>query len=346
MNPQAGRAVRALLLGAALVLATGTVAMAESPAPSQSSTNQQTPPAGATLTASPSVISATVEPGGEGTATLTLRAGQGLDITIDAQGLGQSVEDGGFSFVGQADDTSPYTARTYLSVDPATFRLDAGDTQEVNVTVKLPPDAKDGAHYALLRVNGQPSAGDGNVGIGVALGVSVLVTTPGATATLKGALEDVSVGELVPGQPVTVTATVANTGDAHYGAVPNQVYQSAVLRNADGAALASARQTQSGNSIIPTFGRAFELSLEPAQPLGPGTYTVDVEVGLEDGTVLDKETATLGTPQGSVLPATAGPTDDSSQLLQVVLLGAGLAALLIGVVLVGGRMLRRRPSAV
>jgi hypothetical protein len=344
MNPQAGRTIRALLLGAAIVLATGSVASAdESPAPSLAATTQQAPPDGATLNVSPSVVAATVAPGDEATATLTLRAGQGLDIAIEPQGLGQAAGDGGFAFVEPDEDASPYTARPYVTVDPASFRLEEGDSRTVTVTVKLPEEAQPGTKYALLRVAGVPAEGDGNVGIGVALGVSVLVTTPEATATLDGEITGLDAGEVVPGAPVTVTGLVANTGSAHYGAAPNRVYQSAILRNEAGQALASTRETLTGNSIIPTFGRSFELSLEPDQALVPGAYTVDVEVGLEDGTVLDKATVSLGSKAGAVQGATGSPTDSS--LLPAVLLGVGLALFLVGLAFVGQRVLRRRSSA-
>lgn len=328
-----------LVLALILVLGQAVAVSAASPTPAPS-TGQQRPPDGATLTAEPALVTAEVAPGGKGTVSLTLHAGVALDITIEPQGLGQSAEDGGFSFVPADKDTSPYSVRSALSVDPASFRMNAGDARQVKITIALPGDAKDGERFGLLKVNGQPLPGSGNVGIGVALGVAVLVTIPGATETRSGSIGDLAVGSVTAGQTIAVTGTVANTGNTHYGAPPSQVYQKATLKNQAGDTLATTSGTFTGNSIVPTFKRAFQLSLAPGAPLGPGKYTVDVEVGLKDGPVLDTKTVSLDGPGGAVL-GTTQPGTGSSQDLLLLLLAAGLGV--AGVVIVF--LILRRPAA-
>lgn len=316
MFTPARRAVLVVLVGAFLLLGQTGAAIAASP------------PAGATLTAAPSVITAAVQPGDQGTTTLTLSAGQDLDILVDPQGLGQAPEDGSFVFLPADEDQSQYTARPFITVDPSSFRLEAGDSRDVTVTVSVPAGAGDGDRYALLKINGQPLPGSGNVGIGVALGVSVLVTLPDTSQTRTGSIKDLIVGSAIPGQPVSLTGLIQNTGNSHYGAVPNAVYQTATLRSQSGEQLATATETLSGNSIIPTLGRRFDLALAPGQALAAGRYQVDVEVGLEDGTVLDQATANLEVPGGAVLPVTGGPSEDQLAILPS-LLGAAMGVLLL-----------------
>jgi hypothetical protein len=342
MIAPAGRFVRALLLGAAIAIGpAGTVLAEESPPPTQPSPVEQVPPAGATLSAQPSVVSATIDPGSQGRATVTLRAARAMDITIEPQGLGQSADDGSFTFLGAEEDTSPYTARPYIEVAPSSFRMEAGDAREIALTISLPEGPADGERYALLKVTGIPAAGDGNVGIGVALGVSVLVNVPGSPTSIAGSITDLTVPEIIPGEPVSVAGLVENTGNMHYGAPPNGVYQVATLRNAKGEALATSRETLGGNSIVPTFGRRFALTIDPGQQLTPGEYSVDVEVGLEDGTVLDAATATV-TAAGAnpVPPATAGPADDLLPFIAAGLLGAAVALIVLLVVLLPRRLRR------
>jgi hypothetical protein len=342
MNSPTRRAARGILLASSLAL---VMAGAVSAAPSQAASSQPTAPSGATLTAQPSVITTTIKPGGKDTSTLTLRAGQDLDIAIEPQGLGQSPADGGFVFVAAAADTSPYSARSFITVTPAAFQMKAGETKTVSVAVTLPSGKAEGERYAIVKVNGHPAGSAGNVGIGVALGVSVLVNMPNATTTLSGKIGDLAANGLIGGSPLTVTGTIDNTGDAHFGAAPSMLYQAATLRDASGAALATTRKTMSGNSIVPTYGRAFSLTLDPGYTVPPGKYTVDVEVGLQDGPVLDRATTEVGTPSGAVAGVTGTPSAGDTQSAPVLLLGAGLAVLLIGVLVVGRRMRRRRPAA-
>lgn len=334
MNTPAGRLVRALLLGALLVVGQGGAAVAQ--------TSKETPSGLETLTAEPSLIIATVEPGETRTAELTLRAGAGLDIKIEPQGLGQSPA-GDFEFVPKAEDRTPYSARPLIKVAPQRFRMKKGESRQIKVTIRVPRDAGEGARYALLQVSGTPVPGEGNVAVGVALGVSAIITLADTSQTRIGVIEDLAIASAPPGQPLPVTAVLKNTGNTHFGAQPIGMYAAATLRNANGAEIATNRTALTGNSIIPTFGRAVELSLAPGQPLAPGRYQVEMEVGFDDGTVLDRATTDLEIPGGAVLPATGGPSSEDLPLLLAGLLGA-LAAALVLITIFGTRRLHRRTA--
>ncbi|HYO44889.1 MAG TPA: hypothetical protein VES19_16950 [Candidatus Limnocylindrales bacterium] len=338
------RLARALLIGTSLLVGSAGVASAADPA-----TSPAAPGAGATLTAQPSVIVATVNPGGRSTATLTLSAGVDLDIEITPLGLGQSPEDGSFSFLEADADASPYSARPHVAVDPAAFQIKAGQSRKVAVQIELPADAVNGERFALLKVQGTPATDGSAIAMGIALGVGVLVQLPGASNQMAGDITGLAAGEPAPDEPILVTGALRNTGNAHYGAAPNTIYQLAVLRDADGQEVASNRQVMVGNSIVPTLSRRFALSLLPSQPLAPAVYTADVEVGLADGTVLDRASVEVDTRNGgqATPPTTATATVDllGAQVpVAAVAIVLGLSALVVVVALVALAKRRRRGS--
>jgi hypothetical protein len=334
------RPVRAALMGAILVIGQVAAVSAASPDPAQGS-NQ--PQADATITAEPAVITADVQAGTKSTKRLTLRAREPLDISIESMGLGQSAEDGSFTFVPADEDKSPYSARAFITASPASFHMEPGDVTPIDVTISLPDGADDGERYAILKVNALPVKGDGNVAIGIALGVSVLVKQPGAPGALIGSIQGLHVADTAAGSPITVTGHVLNTGDTHYGAAPAAVYQTATLRSSDGTQLATARTVLQGNSIVPTFSRNFTLNLDPGKQLPVGKYKVDVVAGIESGPELDRASTSFeitGAPPVAP-PAIGSPSD----ILPFVLAGLLAAALLMVLIVLGAQRRRHRTAA-
>ena len=350
MLTHAGRWIRALSLAALLALGQGGLSNAASPsipiAPSL--------PADGTLTVVPSIISAVLKPGDTNTTELTLHAGVALDVHIAADGLGQG-PDGGFEPLTPDKDTSPYTARPMITFDPQSFLLPANAERKVTVKVAIPRDVGDGARYAILKVTGIPATGSENVGIGVELGVTTLVTLASTTQTHKGSIAGLAVDQSTPGQ-IGVTGTVMNGGNSHFGAAPDQVYTLATLHRADGGGVvASDRTTLTGNSTVPTFGRSFTVPLKPAHALADGRYHLEVEAGLQDGTVLDRAALDFDLAGGAVLgatgvpsqgpPATPGASSDGLTLILSGVLVGVLGVLILLGLLRGRRTMRRRTMA-
>jgi hypothetical protein len=343
MHARPGRLVRVLALGGLLALGQAAAASAASPSPAAAS---QPPSTSATITATPSVVAASVNPGSSTTATVTLHAGVPLKVDITTQGLGQSAEDGSFTFLAPDQDSSPHSARQAVAVSPSSFHMNAGENKQVSIAIALPTGPADGEHFALVRINGLPDGPGGNVGVGVALGVPVLLTLPGSPQTITGSLDQLAATGGIPGQAVTITGLVHNTGTIHYGQTTNAIQQTATLRGANGGAIATATTTLTGNSLIPGFARTFSVDLQPADQLGAGTYTVDVAAALKDGTVLDQGSTTLtigGSGSGGAPPIAVPAPDQSSTMLIAALVGALAAVVVFGVVL-GGRRVRRRTA--
>jgi hypothetical protein len=294
-----------------------------------------------------------VAPGATDTTELTVHAGVALAVTVEADGLGQS-QDGAFQPVAADKDTSPYSARSTITFTPASFQMQPGGSQKIAVTVGVPKDAGEGSRYAILKITGIPASGAQNVGIGVQLGVTSVVALASTTQTRLGAISDLAVAKALPGQPLPVTGLLKNTGDSHYGATPNQIYTLATLQNANGDLLSTERATLTGNSIIPSFARKFSLAMSLSHPLSDGRYHLEVEAGLQDGTILDRSALDFELAGQSIQGATSAPAhglavpgggSDSSYLLILgILFGALMSALVVGVFVLRDR--KRAPRRV
>jgi hypothetical protein len=216
----------------------------------------------------------------------------------------------------------------------------AGSSREISLTVVAPATAGEGERFALLKVTGVPAGSTGNVGFAVALGASLIVSLQGTAGTRKGALEALTLTQPVAaGDPLTVHGTLRNSGNLHYGAAPNQITESATLRDASGAVVASTGAVVVGNSIVPGFARDFALSLQLTKGLPAGQYKVEVAAQLTDGTVLDKQTVGLA----GTGTAPAGPGSGDSNLPLIL---GGLASLVAALLLVFFMTRRRHPAAV
>ena len=214
--------------------------------------------------------------------------------------------------------------------------------------MNVPKGAGEGARYAIVDITGVPVSSQ-SVGIGVRLGVSSVITLSDTKQTRTGRITGLTVDQGVPGQPLGVTATLVNTGNSHYGAAPNQVNTSATVRDSSGKVVATGRTTMTGNSIVPTFGRQFSISLSTDRPLDDGTYLVEVGASLQDGTALDRATLEFDVSAGSVLGATSVPNQSppasnggSSDGGGMMLVSGLLAGLLVGAMGIGAFALRSR----
>jgi hypothetical protein len=337
MNISTRRLICSLVAAIIVVIGQDGFARAASPTPAA-------PPSGPTghemLSVQPSLISVSVKPGSSTTVQLTLRAAADLNVGVKSQGLSQGT-DGSFRAVPADQDTSPYSLRSLISVSPATLQLKAGDTTKLEVTVSVPDNVGDGTRYAIVTITGMPTspAGSSNVGFGVELGVSAIVQIADTPQTKTGEIKGIDVTQSLPGAPIPVKVSFLNTGNSHYGAVPNELMTTALLLDPSSEDLADA--TASGNqlSVIPSFTRDIALTMSPTKALVDGTkYHLEVGVGLKDGTVLDRKALDFTWSGGEVLgasstpvlapPATPSRPSDTALFILAALLGAAVVAVL------------------
>jgi hypothetical protein len=166
------------------------------------------------------IFQAEVAPGETYTHTMSVTTASDappLDVLVEAKGYGQAL-DGTILELESAEDTSRYSARSYITgIDKPSFRLEPGETQQVTATISVPVDLGDGTKYAILHVHTEPH-GEGNVGVIVAADVPVVLTPRGTQQSLTGAITGLTVQNVEPGKPLTISTIFKNTGNHHYKA--------------------------------------------------------------------------------------------------------------------------------
>jgi len=254
------------------------------------------------LSVSGAVYTGSIAPGGTGTHRIGISIGPGeeaLDVSLEILGLGQAL-DRNFISLSPADDTGPYSARTYITLDTSTIHLEPGTTQYVTATTAVPSDAGAGGRYATIYIHGLSGGGKA---LTTAVIVPVLLTVSGTTPTLTGSITGVSAGEVTNGQPIAITTTFKNTGNSHYPQSVNTV----TVTDAGKNVLATISSPPSAFSILP--GKTVQYTVTPGlQDLPAGTYTAESRVILEDGTVLDTKTVTFTVTTNYTPPLTESST--------------------------------------
>jgi len=353
MKTSTRRLLGGLAIAAVLMLGQGGSVRAADPSATPIPAAPSGPTGNEMLSVQPSLISLTAKPGATTTAQLTVRSAANLSVTIKTQGLGQAL-DGSFTALAPDKDTGAFSARSMITASPESLTVKPGDTIKLNVNIAVPANAGDGTRYAILTITGMPPApaGSSNVGFGVELGVSTIVQIANTPQHKTGTIDGIDIGKALPGQPLPVTVSFKNSGDTHYGAVPDELVTSATMQDASGAQLASATVNGSQLSLIPGFTRAMPLSMTPSKPLVDGTsYHIEVGVGLKDGTIFDRKAMDFTWSGGAALSATTAPistppasaptpTSDTGLIIAAAVASAGVVALLFLIV----PRLRRKPS--
>jgi hypothetical protein len=230
-----------------------------------------------------SIYTGSIAPGSSAVHTMTISTNPGdpsQDLTVDVLGLGQSLQQSNTG-IPPEKDTSPYSARTFITVEPKTFHLEPGASQEVKATITIPQDAGKGGRYAMITIHNAPT-GTGSTLIVTAISVPMVITLNGTAATITGTITNIGVADIIPGQPMKVITSLKNSGNLHYKVINNvSVTDSAGKLVAEGGSVSS-------RSIVPPFTVNYEVNL--ATPLPVGTYTITSKASRDDGTLLDTKT--------------------------------------------------------
>jgi len=247
---------------------------------------------------------ATMPPGSSTTHTITLTIEGGaepLDVQAEVMGFSNS-PDGSYFPVSPAEDTGPYSARTYITLDKAQVHLKPGTPETIKATISVPENAGSGGRYAMIYVH---SLLQGQKSFGFLTGVTipVMITLTGDTPVESGAIQDISVGEIATGQPFIVTTRYQNTGNHHYYGLKNSI----VISSAGGN-IATGSYGPAAWAIIP--GSTVQIKVPVNTPLPVGSYTVQSTVTKEDGTVLDSKSKNFDV----ALPFTPPPSSTTITL--------------------------------
>jgi hypothetical protein len=241
---------------------------------------------------------AEVVPGNDYTHTMTISTQENdpaMDILVDVRGLGQSLE-GIYQALEASEDTSPYSARSFITVDKSSLHLEPGDSQEVVATVHVPEDVTVGGRYAIIYLHTQPM-GEG-VGIVTAINVPVYLTIKDSQLVHEGKIVGLPPVEAVTGEPVAILTNFQNTGN-HLFRVKGEV----TVKDAQGKVLDKISIPVTVSPVVPTMTRQLKATFIPPGELPLGSYSVQSKVMLEDGTVLDEASGSFEVKQPYVPPA-------------------------------------------
>ena len=184
------------------------------------------------------------------------------------------------------DDTGPFTARPFLSIEPNSFHLAKGETKVLNLSCTVPENVSSGGKYAIVAIKTAPKAGK-SITVSTAIQVLVMLTIKDTKLIKTGNITDLNVSKSKDG--VAVDLIFKNTGNVHYKPLAQ-----AVLKDENNRTLAEAEiNLSSSNSILPTDLRSLSMDLVPTTSLAPGLYRVETKVTNESETVLDSRETTI-----------------------------------------------------
>ena len=242
---------------------------------------------------------ADVAPGQTITHTMTISimdADPPLDMLVDVTGFGQSLE-GAPQVLEDSEDISPFSARSFITLDATSFHLDPGDSQQVTATICIPQDVSAGGRYALIDIRSQP-IGEGSVGVVTAVAVPIALTIKGSELIHEGKITEVSTSDATSGQPVDIFTTFQNTGN-HYFKIKGEV----TVSDASGETLDTISLPLTASSVMPTLLRQLKATFIPEGELLLGVYSVKSRVMLEDDTVLDEAAGSFEVKEPYVPPS-------------------------------------------
>lgn len=253
------------------------------------------------------ILQADVAPGETITHTMRISLSDtdpAMDILVDIRGLGQSL-DGSYQALEASDDITPYSARTFITLDKNSFHLEPGESQDVVATIHVPENVVAGGRYALIYVYSQPT-GVGDVGVISAVAVTIALTIENSELTHQGEITLATTDEVVSGQPINIMTTFQNTGNHHF-----RIKERLTISNAEGEVIDVIHLPLTSSSVIPSMSRQLKAIYIPQGGLPPGVYSFVSTVMLEDDTVLDevegsfeaKETYISPLPDASVILA-------------------------------------------
>ena len=210
--------------------------------------------------------------------------------------------DGAYQPLTTKEDTGPYSARRFISLDRTQIRVEPGTSQEIKATITLPQDVGSGGRYAIIYLRSQPRE-QGQIGFITAVAVPVMITISGTEPLEAGTITGIMTGTIATGQPFTVTTGFQNTGNHHYYRLTDTV----VVSDAHGV-ISTASVGPVPYAIVP--GSVVQFKVPVDSPLPVGTYTVQSTVTKEDGTMLDQKSVNFEV----AIPFTPPPTSTTITL--------------------------------
>jgi len=220
-----------------------------------------------------------------------------MDVLVEVRGFSQSPE-GACQAIDAAEDASPYSACSFITLDVSSFHLEPGASQEVVADISIPEDAT-GGRYAVIYVHTQP-VGAGQVGIISAINVPVYLTIKDSQLVSRGEITEIPATEVTSGEAVAIETMFRNTGNHDF-----KIKGEVTVADSGGTVLETIFIPETASSVIPGMVRQLEATFIPEGELPLGSYSIQSKVMLEDGTILDEASGSFEVKEAYVPPAAA-----------------------------------------
>ena len=230
------------------------------------------PPAAASFKVFPTLIDVKRDPGraavGSFNVALEGEGGRRFIVTVK-----DAVEQPNGTFAYQRPGTSPFSASNWVSVTPRGFAGGPNRTQPIEYRIAVPANAEPGDHATSVIVSRLPGSSQATAQPveAVAVRLDVLVSGPVKTAAKITSLEAPSITGT---SPVTVTASVENTGNVRLDFDHRNKGSLAILSGSDQKAA-----TEFSGFLYPGQSRTFELSWDNPPLFGHFAATASVDEG-------------------------------------------------------------------
>jgi hypothetical protein len=231
------------------------------------------------------ILNLSLSPGQSHTSTVTVVNESStipISLQVEVVGLGQGTDGSNIALTAN-EDKSPYSARTFTSIDTTSMQLQPGASQNVNVTVAVPGSTESGEYYAGIYIYGQLS-NQGNVGQVLASIVPIILTVQGFTPAISGKITEMAAPQNTAGETLEIDTTLENTGNCLIS-VPTS--DTVTLYSSTHSQISQDTVQLASPSILPTFSRTFKAYFND-QPAGSYSATSVIITGA--GTQLSTQT--------------------------------------------------------
>ena len=232
-------------------------------------------------------IESTVAMGSETTYTMNIAdtTDAPMDVAIQVKGYGDAQS--GVDILDPEEDSSPYTARNFLSVSPDRVHLEPGESQDIVVTAKIPVEIDGGGRYAIIDIHTVPPEGSSFATV-AAVAARVLLTIEGSDLIKSAEISEIQLAESESAEPLEMMAIVKNTGNYHFN-----ISATGSVKNEHGKVVATSSPLQTQFPLIPTYSRQISFPLKASESLPAGKYQLELEVRADDGTLIAQETGQI-----------------------------------------------------
>ena len=231
---------------------------------------------GVSIGASPSAVDDFLNSGSSKTYLISVNSSSVMDL--ETGGLGE-LPSGVIIQVPAQNDTSPYTARPWVSLDRN--QLEPGNAQTFSITVNVPNGTAPGEYYASVLL--QTEAGDSGITSSILILITLTVNNSAFTPDLTGQISNISIPAVDKGEPVNFLITLSDTGNCRLRDANADI----TIRNMFQNVIWQSNISLSSPPMLPYYPRFID-AVYPAG-LDAGDYTVTSDFTLPNGT-LDSKT--------------------------------------------------------